>query len=555
MNKQVKFGTEARSLVCEGVALARKLLESTLGPGGRAVYLEESYGAPKLTKDGYSVIKDFSVENKFHNMGVELIKNVSSQMDAVVGDNTTTVGVIAGYAIEHAHRSLSQSQCNLRDLCRGVRWAKEEALKLLATRVSPVKESDMVKHVAAVAANGDEDISQKIAEIHSQIGDVLITVELSNSTETSYSVVDGLEIDKGYVAPHFITDTNKQVCELHNPMVLITDQKISAIQPLLPLLNNIVSSSSSLLIIAEDVDGEALPTLVVNKLTRGLKIAAVKAPEFGDRRKAVLEDIASLVGAQLISREYGRSIENIDMAWLGQASSVTISKEKTCIVNAKADKASVTQRCDQIRAELREATSEWDRKKLEERLSKLEHGAALIRVGGDTETAAKARKDLVQDAAHAAHWACKEGVVSGGGSTYMHISAELAKRAQDKVAEEGQAWKQGVDAIVYALRQLCKAVFYNVFVDEEQAVVTMNKVAELYESGKLNAGYDARAGKLREDMLCGVAIPDSAMGARNVINIAASAVDNFANIGAGVTDKPEESKKNADSAPNPAGFM
>ena len=551
MNKEIRFD-DAVPMVVRGVKIATDVLVQTLGPGGGFVSISEPYGTKK-TKDGHSAIEGLEIKKGYEldgkdvapyiSEGIKIIQEASSQMDAAVGDNTTTGGLITGSLIQEVAKAISKRNCNPRKLCHGLKWARDTALEhLKKITVQIANDTNAIYNVASVAANGDEEIGKMLAEIHKKIGNAAVTVKLSNSIETTHEIVDGLEIDRGYISPYFITDLNKQICELEKPRVLITDQKISSIQSLLPILQNIASTGGSLLIIAEDVDGDALSTLVVNKYRAGLKVAAIKAPSFGDKRKAILGDIAVLTGGQLLSAELGHSLESININSLGFATSVKISKDKSCIVNSESDKTALHRRCEQIRAEIQSAASTYDKDSAQERYNKLKHGAALISVGGDTESQAKSRKDLVEDASRAARSATESGIVPGAGASYQYLSEKVKHDAQALMNEKSKDWMEGVDAFVNALQCIQTYILYNSVMDTKEAVTIENKLTQLRANDNYKAGYDARNNKFVDDLI-NAGIVDSAKGPQHCILIATSHAESFALTKAYIVDLPTQEKE------------
>src|SRR5579883_3399598 len=396
--KEIKFSTEARERMLRGVDILANAVKVTLGPKGRNVVLDKSFGAPRITKDGVTVAKEIELEDKFENMGAQMVREVASKTNDTAGDGTTTATVLAQAIVKEGAKYVAAGM-NPMDLKRGVDLAVGEAVKDIAKRAKKIKDSAEVAQVGTISSNGDKSIGDMIAKAMQKVGNEgVITVEEAKSLETELDVVEGMQFDRGYLSPYFITNAEKMVAELEDPYILIHEKKLSSLQPMLPVLESVVQTGKPLVIVAEDVEGEALATLVVNKLRGGLKVAAVKAPGFGDRRKAMLEDIAILTGGQLIAEDLGIKLENVTLQMLGRAKRVRIEKENTTIVNGAGKKEDIQGRCNQIRAQIEETTSDYDREKLQERLAKLAGGVAVIRVGGATEVEVKERKDLVEDA-------------------------------------------------------------------------------------------------------------------------------------------------------------
>src|SRR5215212_9024762 len=413
--KEVKFSTDARTRMLKGVTILADVVKVTLGPKGRNVVLEKSYGAPRITKDGVTVAKEIELADKFENMGAQMVREVASKTSDVAGDGTTTATILAAAIVREGAKSVAAGM-NPMDLKRGVDLAVEAVVKDLQSRSKKVTTSEEIAQVGTISSNGDAEVGKMLAEAMQKVGNEgVITVEEAKSLETELDVVEGMQFDRGYISPYFVTNSEKMIAEHENPYILIHEKKLSSLQALLPLLEAVVQSGKPLLIIAEEVEGEALATLVVNKLRGGLKVAAVKAPGFGDRRKAMLEDIAILTGGQLISEELGMKLESVTVGMLGRAGKVVIDKENTTIVKGGGKKKDIEARVGQIKAQIEETTSDYDREKLQERLAKLAGGVAVIRVGGATGIEVKEKKDRVDDAMHATRAAVEEGVVPGGG--------------------------------------------------------------------------------------------------------------------------------------------
>src|SRR6266567_2120840 len=413
--KDVKFGTDAREKLLRGVDILADAVKVTLGPKGRNVVIEKSYGAPRTTKDGVTVAKEIELADKFENMGAQMVREVASKTNDTAGDGTTTATVLAQAIVREGSKSVAAGK-NPMDMKRGIEKAVEAVVADLKRRSKKVKSNEEIGQVGTISANGDKTIGKMIAEAMAKVGNEgVITVEEAKSLETELEVVEGMQFDRGYLSPYFITNVDKMVCELDEPYILIHEKKLSSLAPMLPLLEAVVQAGRPLVIIAEEIEGEALATLVVNKLRGGLKVAAVKAPGFGDRRKAMLQDIAILTGGTAISEDLGIKLENVTINMLGRAKKVMIDKENTTIVNGGGKKADIQARIAQIKAQIEETTSDYDREKLQERLAKLAGGVAVIRVGGATEVEVKERKDRVDDAMHATRAAVEEGILPGGG--------------------------------------------------------------------------------------------------------------------------------------------
>src|SRR6516162_2276468 len=425
--KEVKFSVDARDKMMHGIDILADAVRVTLGPKGRNVVLDKSFGAPRVTKDGVTVAKEIELEDKFENMGAQMLKEVASKTSDVAGDGTTTATVLAQAIVKEGAKSVAAG-ANPMDLKRGIDQAVHAVVEQLKSKSKKVTNNEEIAQVGTVSANGDIEVGKMIAEAMEKVGkEGVITVEEAKSLETELSVVEGMQFDRGYISPYFITDANKMVAELEEPYILIHEKKLASLQPLLPLLEAVVQTTKPLLIIAEEVEGEALATLVVNKLRGGLKVAAVKAPGFGDRRKAMLEDIAILTAGQFLSEDLGIKLDNVTLDMLGRAKKVRIEKENTTIVDGAGNKKDIQGRIAQIKAQIEETTSDYDREKLQERLAKLAGGVAVIRVGGATEVEVKERKDRVDDAMHATKAAVEEGIVAGGGVALLYATEALKK--------------------------------------------------------------------------------------------------------------------------------
>ena len=424
-SKDVKFGQDARDRMLRGVDILANAVKVTLGPKGRNVVLDKSFGAPRITKDGVTVAKEIELEDKFENMGAQMLKEVASKTSDVAGDGTTTATVLAQAIIREGAKSVAAG-ANPMDLRRGIDQAVAAVVEELKAKAKKVTSNDEISQVGTISSNGDTEIGAKIAEAMKKVGNEgVITIEESKSLETELDVVEGMQFDRGYLSPYFVTNAEKMMVELEDPYILIHEKKLSGLQAVLPLLEAVVQAGKPLLIIAEDVEGETLATLVVNKLRGGLKVAAVKAPGFGDRRKAMLEDIATVTGGSVVSEDLGIKLENVTLAMLGRAKKVTIDKDDTTIVDGAGKKTDIEARVKQIKAQIEETTSDYDREKLQERLAKLAGGVAVIKVGGATEVEVKERKDRVDDALHATRAAVEEGIVPGGGVALLRAIKAL----------------------------------------------------------------------------------------------------------------------------------
>ena len=454
--KEVRFSQDARDRMLRGVEILASAVRVTLGPKGRNVILDKSFGAPRITKDGVTVAKEIELEDKFENMGAQMVREVASKTNDNAGDGTTTATVLAHSIVKEGAKSVAAGM-NPMDLKRGIDKAVEEAVKDIAARSKKIKDSSEIAQVGTISANGDKSIGQMIADAMQKVGNEgVITVEEAKSLETELDVVEGMQFDRGYLSPYFITNAEKMVAELEDALILIHEKKLSSLQPMLPVLEAVVQSGKPLVIIAEDIEGEALATLVVNKLRGGLKVAAVKAPGFGDRRKAMLEDIAILTGGQMIAEDLGIKLENVTLQMLGKAKRIRIEKENTTIINGGGAKEDIQGRVAQIKAQIEETTSDYDREKLQERLAKLAGGVAVIRVGGATEIEVKEKKDRVDDALNATRAAVEEGVVPGGGVALLR-----AKGAVSKLKSENADEQAGINIVLKALESPLRQIVAN----------------------------------------------------------------------------------------------
>jgi chaperonin GroEL len=481
--KEVKFSVDARDRMLRGVDILNNAVKVTLGPKGRNVVLDKSFGAPRITKDGVTVAKEIELEDKFENMGAQMVREVASKTSDIAGDGTTTATVLAAAIVKEGSKAVAAGM-NPMDLKRGIDVAVETVVEELKKNSKKVTSNDEIAQVGTISANGDHEIGRFLAEAMKKVGNEgVITVEEAKSLETELDVVEGMQFDRGYISPYFITNADKMRVEMEDPYILINEKKLSGLNELLPLLEAVVQTGKPLLIVAEDVEGEALATLVVNKLRGGLKVAAVKAPGFGDRRKAMLQDIAVLTGGQAISEDLGIKLENVTLAMLGKAKKVMIDKENTTIVNGGGKKKDIEDRITQIKAQIEETTSDYDREKLQERLAKLAGGVAVIRVGGATEVEVKERKDRVDDAMHATRAAVEEGILPGGGVALLRAS-EALKRV--RTSNEDQ--KHGVDIVRKALSSPARQIAINA--GDDGSVV----VGKILEKDQYSFGYDAQTG-------------------------------------------------------------
>jgi chaperonin GroEL len=482
--KEVKFSVEARDKMLRGVDILNNAVKVTLGPKGRNVVLDKSFGAPRISKDGVTVAKEIELEDKFENMGAQMVREVASKTSDVAGDGTTTATVLAASIVKEGAKSVAAGM-NPMDLKRGVDLAVDAVVEDLKKNSKKVTSNEEIAQVGTISANGDAEIGRFLAEAMKKVGNEgVITVEEAKSLETELDVVEGMQFDRGYISPYFVTNADKMRVEMEDPYVLINEKKLSGLQELLPLLESVVQTGKPLLIIAEDVEGEALATLVVNKLRGGLKVAAVKAPGFGDRRKAMLQDIAVLTGGQAISEDLGIKLENVALNMLGRAKKVTIDKENTTIVGGAGKKADIEARITQIKAQIEETTSDYDREKLQERLAKLAGGVAVIRVGGATEVEVKERKDRVDDAMHATRAAVEEGILPGGGVALLR-----ATEALKKVRPHNDDQRTGVDIVRKALSWPARQIAINA--GEDGSVI----VGKILEKDQYAFGFDAQTGE------------------------------------------------------------
>lgn len=528
--KEVKFSTDARNRMLAGVNTLANAVKVTLGPKGRNVVLSKSFGAPRITKDGVSVAKEIELKDKFENMGAQMVREVASKTNEIAGDGTTTATVLAQAIVNEGIKAVAAGM-NPMDLKRGIDMAVNSVVEKLKASSKKVSTSQEIAQVATISANGEKEIGQMISEAMDKVGkEGVITVEEAKSFNTELNVVEGMEFDRGYISPYFVTNPEKMVAELENPFILIHEKKLTGLQAMLPILEQIVQSGRPLLIIAEDVEGEALATLVVNRLRGGLKVAAVKAPGFGDRRKAMLEDIAILTGGQVISEDIGIKLENVTINMLGRAKKVVISKENTTIVEGSAEKGSVEARCKQIRAQIEETTSDYDREKLQERLAKLSGGVAVIHVGGATEVEVKERKDRVEDALNATRAAVEEGVVAGGGSALLYAMDGLKN-----LKPENDEQRIGIDIVRRALQAPIRQIVSNAGGDGSVVV------GKLLETHKPTWGYNAQTSEYVDMFEVGIIDPTKVV--RTALQDAASVAGLLITTEAMVAELPEDKKE------------
>ena len=539
--KDIKFGTNARSKMLKGVETLAKTVKVTLGPKGRNVMLDKSYGAPKLTKDGVSVAKEVALADKFENMGAQLIKEVAQKTADKAGDGTTTATVLAEAIIREGCKAVAAGM-NPMDVKRGIDMAVEAVVKDVKSRSKAVQSSGEIAQVGTISANGDTTIGEYLAKAMEKVGNEgVITVEDAKGLETELDVVEGMQFDRGYLSPYFVTNPEKMNCEYDNPYILLYDKKISNLQPMISILEAIVQSGRALIIVAEDIEGEALATLVVNRIRGGLKVCAVKAPGFGDRRKAMLQDMAVLTGGQVISDELGMKIENVTLDMLGTAKRVEITKDDTTIIDGAGDKEAIAGRTAQLRQEISQTTSDYDREKLQERLGKLSGGVAVIKVGGASEVEVKEKKDRIDDALHATRAAVKEGIVAGGGTALLYATKALAELKTDN-----QDQNVGIDIIRRALQAPLRQIAENAGVDG--AVVA----GKLLESKDYNYGYNAAAGEYTDMIKSGIV--DPTMVVRTALQDAASVGGLLITTEAMVTEIPEKECHCGDAAAAAGGM-
>jgi chaperonin GroEL len=509
--KDVRHGGDARQRMMRGVDILAEAVRITLGPKGRNVILDKSYGAPRITKDGVTVAKEIELSDKFENMGVQMVREVASKTNDIAGDGTTTAIVLAQAIVREGGRAVSAGM-NPMDLKRGVDKAVTALVEELKKRTKKITTQAETAQVGTISANGEVEIGKMIAQAMQKVGNEgVITVEEAKGMQTELDIVEGMQFDRGYMSPYFITNAEKMSVELDQPYILIHEKKLSGLQPLLPLLEAVAQSGRPLLIIAEDVEGEALATLVVNKLRGGLKVAAVKAPGFGDRRKAMLDDIAVLANGQVISDDLGIKLENVTLDMLGRAKKVLIDKDNTTIVEGSGKKADIAARCTQIRAQIEETTSDYDREKLQERLAKLAGGVAIIRVGGSTEVEVKERKDRVDDGLHATRAAVEEGIVPGGGVALARASLILSKLKADNDDQ-----RVGIEIVRKAVQTPLRQIAENA--GEDGAVIS----GKVLDRNEYNWGFDAQTGEFKDMVKAGIIDPTK---------VVRTALENAASVG------------------------
>jgi chaperonin GroEL len=537
--KEVRFSVDARDRMLRGVDTLANAVKVTLGPKGRNVVIDKSFGAPRITKDGVTVAKEIELEDKFENMGAQMVREVASKTSDIAGDGTTTATVLAAAIVREGAKAVAAGM-NPMDLKRGIDLAVETVVEELKKNTKKVTSNAEIAQVGTISANGDKEIGDYLAKAMERVGNEgVITVEEAKSLETELDVVEGMQFDRGYISPYFITNADKMRVEMEDPYILINEKKLSALNELLPLLEAVVQTGKPLLIVAEDVEGEALATLVVNKLRGGLKVAAVKAPGFGDRRKAMLQDIAVLTGGQAISEDLGIKLENVTLAMLGKAKKITIDKENTTIVNGAGKKKDIEDRISQIKAQIEETTSDYDREKLQERLAKLAGGVAVIRVGGATEVEVKERKDRVDDAMHATRAAVEEGVLPGGGVALLRATEQLKK-----VRTQNDDQKTGVEIVRKALQAPARQIATNA--GEDGSVI----VGKILENSNYAFGFDAQSGEYVDMVKKGIIDPTKVV--RQALQGASSVAGLLITTEAMVAEVP---KKSGGAPAMPGGGM
>src|ERR1700756_3016094 len=537
--KDIRFSNDARDRILRGVEVLNNAVKITLGPKGRNVVIEKSYGAPRISKDGVTVAKEIELSDKFENLGAQLVREVASKQHDNAGDGTTTAVVLASSIAREGAKAVAAG-LNPMDLKRGIDLAVDAIVADLKKNSKKVTSNDEIAQIGTISANGDHFIGQEIAKAMQKVGsEGVITVEEAKSLETETEIVEGMQFDRGYLSPYFITNVDKMVAELEDPYILIHEKKLSSLQALLPILEAVVQSGKPLLIVAEDVEGEALATLVVNKLRGGLKVAAVKAPGFGDRRKAMLEDIAILTAGQVISEDLGIKLENVTLDMLGSAKRVRVEKENTTIIDGGGQKDDIQGRCTQIRQQIEETTSDYDREKLQERLGELVGGVAVIKVGAATETEMKEKKARVEDAMHATRAAVEEGIVPGGGVAFIRVLPAL-----EKLKLEGDEQRVGINIVKRALQSPVRQVAENAGTDGSIVV------GKLLDSNDPNRGFDAQSGEYVDMVKAGIIDPTKVV--RLALQNAASVAGLLVTTEAMVAEKPE--KKAAPAMPHGGGM-
>ncbi|MDB5490943.1 MAG: groL [Micavibrio sp.] len=540
--KDVKFRGEAREKMLRGVNVLADAVKVTLGPKGRLVVIDKSFGAPQVTKDGVTVAKSIELKDKHENMGAQLVREVASKQNDIAGDGTTTATVLAQSIIREGIKAVAAGM-NPMDLRRGIDKAVLAVVEDLKARAKPVKSNAEIEQVGLISSNGDKEIAEYIAKAMDKVGkEGVITVEEAKSLETELDIVEGMQFDRGYLSPYFITNADKMVCEMENPYILLSEKKVSNLQSMLPILEAVVQSGRPLLIVAEDVEGEALATLVVNKLRGGLKVAAVKAPGFGDRRKAMLEDMAIVTKGQVISEDLGIKLESVTLDMLGSAKRIRITKDDTTIIDGAGVKADIESRCGQIRAQIEETTSDYDKEKLQERLAKLAGGVAVIRVGGGSEVEVKERKDRVDDAMHATRAAVEEGIIAGGGAALLY-----ATKALDGLKGDNRDQEVGVDIIRRAIQSPIRQIVENAGMEGSLIV------GHMLEQKETNYGYDAQKNEYCDLVKTGIVDPVKVV--RTALQDAASVAGLLIVTEAMVTDAVDDSKSAGAGAGGMGGGM
>ncbi len=537
--KDIRFNGDARDRMLRGIDVLANAVKVTLGPKGRNVLLDKSYGAPRITKDGVTVAKEIELVDKFENMGAQMVKEVANKTSDLAGDGTTTATVLAQAIVREGSKAVAAGM-NPMDLKRGIDMAVEAVVADIKKVSKKISTNAEIAQIGTISANDDREIGEMIANAMQKVGNEgVITIEEAKGLETELDIVEGMQFDRGYLSPYFVTNAEKMICELDNPHVLLFEKKLSGLQVILPLLEAVAQSGDPLLIVAEDIEGEALATLVVNKLRGGLKVAAVKAPGFGDRRKSMLEDLAILTGGQVISEDLGIKLENVTLDMLGRAKKVRIEKENTTIIDGAGEKAAIEGRCTQLRAQIEETTSDYDKEKLQERLAKLAGGVAIIRVGGATEIEVKERKDRVDDAMHATRAAVEEGVVPGGGVTLLYAINSLGR-----LNPENDDQKVGIDIVRRALQAPARQIFANA--GEDGSVI----VGKLMDKGEANHGFDAQSGTYVDMVKAGIIDPTKVV--RLALQGAASIAGLLVTTEAMIADRPQ---KSAGAMPGGMGGM
>jgi chaperonin GroEL len=524
--KEIRFNGDARDRMLRGIDTLANAVRVTLGPKGRNVLLNKSYGAPRITKDGVTVAKEIELSDRFENMGAQMVKEVATRTSDQAGDGTTTAMVLAQAIVREGAKAVAAGM-NPMDLRRGIDMAVASVVADIAKVSRKVSTNAEIAQIGTISANDDREIGELIAQAMAKVGNEgVITIEEAKSLETELDIVEGMQFDRGYLSAYFVTNAEKMICELEEPHILLFEKKLSGLQAILPLLEAVAQSSSPLLIVAEDIEGEALATLVVNKLRGGLKVAAVKAPGFGDRRKSMLEDLAIVTGGQVISDDLGIKLENVTLDMLGRAKKVRIDKDNTTIIDGAGKKADIEARCTQLRAQIEETTSEYDKEKLQERLAKLAGGVAIIRVGGATETEVKERKDRVDDAMHATRAAVEEGIVAGGGVTLLYASQRL-----DRLNPQNDDQKVGIEIVRRALQAPARQIFANA--GAEGSII----VGKLLDKGEAAHGFDAQSGTYVDMVQAGIIDPTKVV--RLALQGAASVAGLIITTEAMVADKPQ----------------